>query len=131
MSNTKAEQLALAVASIETSVNTIEALVAEAHGEADFNFVSDFRDSRGSTLQESGLIMSVLVKRMQASLNSLAAVLYVREMESLSEPVLWRHAANAGKRVKAITMLREFIGGDKLSVEEARDVVDTYLKHEF
>ncbi|MNW07995.1 hypothetical protein D3C71_2047020 [compost metagenome] len=68
---------------------------------------------------------------MQSSLDALAAVLFIRELESVSEPVMWRHAANANKRVQAIVMLREFVGGDKLSVKEARDVVDAYLKHEF
>lgn len=130
MSRTHAEQLAKAVASIETAVNEIEALVDISLTQGDFNFVSDFRDARGATLQESGLIMGALVKRMQGKLNELASVLYLRELESIKEPVHWRHEANAGKRVAAIVMLRNFADG-KLSIDEARDILDAYSRHQF
>ncbi|QTH80415.1 hypothetical protein PA10_00217 [Pseudomonas phage pPa_SNUABM_DT01] len=131
MSNTRAEELALAVSSIETNVNTIEALVGQAYANADFNFVTDFRDSRGASLAESGAIMGVLVRRMQENLNSLANVLYIRELESQREAVPWREMAKENRRVEAISMLRKFASNISFSVGDARDVVDAYLKHGF
>lgn len=131
MSRTNAEQLADAVKQIETSVNIIEELVAHAYASADFSFVDQFRDRRGATLPEAGLITTALVKRMQGRLNVLANVLYLREVESTKDIVDWRGMAKAGRRVEAITMMRSFVGSVAFDVTDARDVVDAYLEHEF
>jgi len=132
MSRTNAEQLAEAVTAIETSINTIEGLVEHAYASADFSFVDQYRDNRGATLAESGAITVALVRRMQGKLDSLANVLYVREIESIRPiPVDWRGLAKSGQRVKAIAELIKHVGQHSFQVAEARDVVDAYLKHGF
>lgn len=131
MSRTNAEQLAEAVKAIETNVNTIEELVGHAFAAADFNFVTDFRDARGATLSESGLIMTVLVKRMQDKLGMLGNVLYLREKESINPPLPWRELAKEGRRVEAITLLMKFAGSPAFSISDARDVIDAYIDYGF
>jgi hypothetical protein len=132
MSITNAEKLAEAVKAVEVNINTIEELVAHSFANADFNFVDQFRGVRGATLEESGLIMKMLVGKMQDKLGTLANVLYIRELESTrgyKDP--WREAATEGRRVEAIATLRKFAQSRAFDISEARDVVDAYLKHQF
>lgn len=132
MSNTNAKQLAEAVATVETSVNTIEELVSHAFANADFNFVDQYRGVRGATLEESGLILKMLVGKMQDKLGTLANVLYIRELESTrGYKDAWREAATEGRRVEAIATLRKFAQSRAFGISEARDVVDAFLKHPF
>ncbi|MNN99709.1 hypothetical protein D3C81_2194280 [compost metagenome] len=75
--------------------------------------------------------MGVIVRRMQDKLNTLANVLYIRELESQREIVPWREMAQENRRVEAISLLRKFAGNISFDVADARDVVDAYLHHGF
>ena len=95
----------------------------------DFNLVVDFKTHAEVSIIEVAGLLGVKARRAVTALQSLADVLYVREIEAGKEIGNWRAEADNGKMVAAVKILRESTG--HLSIEEAKNVIGMYLIHKF
>lgn len=95
----------------------------------DFNIVVDFKTHAEVNILEVAGLLGIKARQATLALQTLADVLYVREIEAGKEITNWRAEADNGKIVTAVKILRESV--EHLTIEGAKNVIGMYLIHKF
>lgn len=123
-----AGRLSYAINQMLEAANAIAEITNLAMVDPDIRYIDHFKEIHKAPLIRSADEIETILSPTADSIRTLALVLYVKDMETISPVGNWR-ALVATRPVEAIRILRNDI--DKLDLREAKMVVDAYKKNPF